>query len=253
MAINKKIEKELYGPSVTEVAIGAILGLLLGVVVAGVYLVFKPVATVKAMPKEISRSTVYYLPGSESSAKSKGWQAKQKLFLAGTAVELGEDELNAWAAATGTPPAAPKPAEKAKPAKPGKPGEKPKAEEKPAEKADKADAPPPDGFIIPSTPNFRVVGDKLQIGMKCTLNWFGLTYDVTVMTTGAFKQSGDQVVFAPDTVYLGSCPLHLLPAASGALVNHLVTKQKVPDETRLAWTKLTSVTIEGGLLKFAVQ
>jgi hypothetical protein len=255
MAINKKIEKELYGPSVTEVALGAILGLLLGVVVAGVYLVFKPVATVKVMPKEISRSTVYYIAGSDSSTKGKAWQAKQKLFVAGTAIQLNEDELNAWAAAGGTPAAPPKPVDKPKPAKPAKPGEKPKPEEKPADKpADKADAPAaPEGFIIPSVPNFRVVDDKLQIGMKCTLNWFGLTYDVVLIATGGFTKSGDQVVFSPSTLYLGSCPLHLLPAASGALTNYILGKQKVSDETRVAWTKLTGVTVEGGLVKFATQ
>jgi hypothetical protein len=248
MATNTKIEKALYGPSLTEVALGAILGLILGVLAAGVYLVFKPVETVKQMPKEISRSTVYFLPGSDSSTKGKTWSAKYKQFIAGAAFQVSEDELNAWATAGGAPPPPPKPAakpaEKGKP--PAKPAEAPKAEEK-------AEAAPATGFLIPSTPNFRVVGDKLQIGMKCTLNYFGLTHDVVLLATGDFRKSGDQVVFVPTTVHFGSCPLHMLPAASNALAGYLLSKQKFTDEMRLAWTKLTAVTIEGGLVKFAVE
>ena len=232
MATNTKIEKALYGPSLVEVALGAVLGLLLGVLVAGVYLVFKPVETVKQMPKEISRSTVYYIPGSDSSTKGKAWSAKYKQFIAGKAFQLSEDELNAWAAAGGSAP------------KSSKPAEAPKADEKAAPSA---------GFIIPSSPNFRVVGDKLQIGMKCTLYYFGLTYDVMVFTTGDFRKSGDQVVFVPATVHFGSCPLQMLPAAPHALVGYLLSKQKFTDEMSLAWTKLTAVTIEGGLVKFAVE
>ena len=90
---DKKIEKALYGPSVTEVALGAVLGLICGVLVACLYLVFKPVQQLKELPKEPSRSVVYYIPGSESSAKSKGWQAKQKQLIDGTGISLVEDEL----------------------------------------------------------------------------------------------------------------------------------------------------------------
>jgi hypothetical protein len=233
----KNVDKELYGPSITEVALGAVLGLLAGVLVAGVYLVFKPVAQVKELPKETARSMVYYIPGAESNAKSKGWQAKQKQFLAGTSITVVEDELNAWALTMSAPaPAA------------AKPGAKPA----PAAKPDEA-KPAPEGLIIPYTPNFKVVGDKLQIGLKCTLNWYGLTYDTTVIATGGFRKSGDQVAFVPEQFYLGSCPLHLLPGLSGVIGSYVISKEKVPDEVRTAWTKLTDVTIEGGAVKFTVQ
>lgn len=236
---DNKINKALYGPSMLEVVLGAALGLLVGVVFAGVYLVFKPVQQVKEMPKEPSRSMVYYLPGSESSAKSKGWQAKQKQFLAGARIQVVEDELNAWSASLSSPPA-----------KPAKPADKPKPGDKPAAKPDE---PAPDGFVIPAKPNFRIIGDKLQIGLKCTLNWYGYMTEVTVQATGGFRKEGDQFVFAPDTVYLGSCPLHMLPAASTPLVDHIISKEKVSDEIGAAWAKLNQVTIEGGALKLAVQ
>jgi hypothetical protein len=231
---DKKIEKALYGPSMTEVALGAVLGLVAGVLAACVYLVFKPVSMVKEMPAEdkVVKSMVYYIPGSESSAKSRGWQNKQKQILTSPtfAVDLVEDELNAWAN-TLTVPAAPKPPGAAADAKPAG-----------------------DGIFNPGKPNFRVVGgDRLQISAKCVLNWYGLTQEVTVISTGTFAKSGDTVIYNPEKLYLGSCPVHLLPSLAEPLMAHLVSKEKVPDEVRAAWAKLDSVTIEKGILKFVAQ
>jgi hypothetical protein len=234
-----KLEKSLYGPSLVEVILGALLGLLLGVVAACVFLVFKPVTLLKEKPKEYLRSVVYYMPGAESNAKSRAWQAKQKQFLAGTTVHVVEEELNAWGASIAQPVVM----AKAKPAAPAKPGAAPA----------KPDAPVPEGFVIPSTPNFRFVDGKLQIAMKCTLNWYGMMTDVTIQATGAFRRDSEGYVFAPDTVYLGSCPVHLLPGAASPLVSYLITHEKAPDEMRAAWNKLGSVAIEGTTLKLAVQ
>lgn len=224
---DKKLEKALYGPSLTEVILGAILGLLAGVAVACIYLVFKPVPMVKEIPKEPARGMVYYLPGSESKAKSRTWEAKQKQFLAGTPVTVVEDELNAWMTTLQSPAA--------KPAAPG------------------AAAPAPEGYVIPGPLNFRLIDGKLQIGLPCTLNWYGLATDVTVQMIGVFRESGAEFVFVPEKVYLGSCPLHVVPALPGLLVNHILEKQKIPDETRAAWAKLKAVSIEGATLKLAAQ
>jgi hypothetical protein len=234
MADNKKIEKALYGPSMTEVALGAVLGLIAGVLVACVYLVFKPIELVKELPPadKISKSAVYYIQGNESGAKSRGWQAKQKQILTGStfSLELVEDELNAWAATL----AAPAPA-----AKPGAPAD--------------AAKPAVDGIFNPGRPNFRVVDGKLQIGAKCVLNWYGVTHEVTIKTTGTFTKSGDSVVYVPETVYLGSCPVHLLPALAGPLAGHLISRVKVPDDVRAGWAKLDSVTIDGTKLMLVAQ
>jgi len=238
----QKLEKALYGPSLTEVILGVILGLLAGVAGACVFLVFKPVKQVPVLPKEAAKeqfqNTVYFIPGSTLSGKARPWQAKQKQFIAGTAVLLVEDEFYAWAASLPTATTAP-----AKPAKPGKPG-------KPGEVSS---APPPEGYIIPAAPNFRIVDGRLQIGLNCTLNWYGLMQDVTVQATGTFKKEGDQFAFVPETVYLGSCPLHMLPSASQLLLSTIAAKQKIPDEMRAAWAKLNNVTLEGSTLRLAVQ
>jgi hypothetical protein len=233
---DNKINKALYGPSMLEVFLGALLGLLAGVLAAALFLaLLKPALQVKEMPKEPSRSVVYFLPGSENNAKSKNWQAKQKQFLAGTRIQVVEDELNAWSASLTAPPPDP-----AKPAAKPKPGDKPAA-------------PAAEGFLIPAKPNFRIIGDKLQIGLKCTLNFFGIATDVTVQATGGFRKDGDHFVFAPDTLYLGSCPVHMLPWASAPLVDHIIKNENIPDAIGAAWAKLTVVAIEGGSLKLAVQ
>ena len=232
----RKIDKALYGPSMTEVFFGAVLGLFAGVLVACGYLVFKPVPTLKELPKERPRGMVYYLPGSDGRSRGSAWAVKQKQFLAGKGVQLVEDELNAWVASTvklATPPPPPSTGKTKAPAPP-------------------AGTPPPEGIVIPSLPNFKIVNDKLQIGVNCTLNWYGLMTDVTLQTTGTFRRDGDHFVFAPETFYLGSCPLHLLPAVSGFLLAHVADKEKVPDEYRDAWYKLKDVGIAGGALKLVV-
>ena len=230
----RKIEKALYGPSMTEVVCGAVLGLLAGVLVACLYLVFKPVATVKELPKERPRGMVYYLPGSDGKAKGAAWQTKQKQFLTGKSVQLVEDELNAWLAASIKMDAPPPP-----------PKNKPKADTPPPP----GSAPVPDAIFIPSKPNFKIVNDKLQIGLNCTLNWYGLMTDVTLQSTGTFTRDGDHFVYTPETVYLGSCPLHLLPAVPGLLMSRITSLGKVPDEFRDSWYKLNDVGISGGVLK----
>ncbi len=238
---DSKLEKALYGPSMTEVALGAVLGLIAGVLVAALYLMFKPVAQVKEMPKEdkVVKGMVYFIPGSESSGKSRGLAAKQKTILGSPtfAVDLGEDELNAWASTLASPAPAPAAAPKA-----GAPAPAPGAAK-----------PAGDGIFNPGKPNFRIVDGKLQIGAKCLLNWYGLTYEVMVVTTGTFSKSGDSVVYSPSTLYLGSCPVHMLPALAGPLMSHLVSKEKVPDDVRTAWHKIDSATIENGVLKLVAQ
>ena len=240
---DKKIEKALYGPSMTEVALGAVLGLIAGVLAAGIYLVFKPVSQVKEMPKEdkIVKGMVYFIPGNESNAKSKNWQAKQKQMTSGTTftLDLVEDELNAWANTLSAPPApAPTP---------------PKGAKAPAAAPADAAKPAADGIFNPGRPNFRIVDGRLQIGTKCLLNWYGLTYETTIISTGTFTKSGSSLVYTPATLYLGSCPVHLLPALAGPLMSHLISKEKVPDEIRTAWVKVDTATIENGTLKLVAQ
>src|SRR5688572_20447142 len=156
---DKKIEKALYGPSTTEVALGAILGLAAGLLVACVYLVFRPVFQVKEMPKaeDVVRGAVYYTPGAESTSKGKTYAAKQKALIGGAPIELTEEELNAWSAATfGDTAKAAAPAGAPAPGGAANPGY--------------------DGIFNPGVPNFKIVQGNLQIVTKCVLNWYGVTH-----------------------------------------------------------------------------
>lgn len=223
---DNKVEKALYGPSTTEVALGAVLGLFAGVLAAAVFLVFKPVEQVREIPKEPVRGTVYFIPGGESGAKSRDWSAKLKQFTGGASVQVVEEELNAWASSALAKPVA-----------------------APAASAPAADS----GIFQPGTPNFKIADGKVRIGFKCLLNWYGLGHEVFVVTTGRIERSGDGFAYKPDTVYLGSCPVHLLPALSGPLVSHLIGKKAVSDDLKSAWAKLADVAVEGSTLTLSVH
>jgi hypothetical protein len=225
---DKKIEKALYGPSTFEVVLGAILGFILGIFLACVYLVFKPVQTVKEMPKPEERKTgvVYYLPGNTSGGSARDWAAKQQTFIRGGQVILTEAELNTWATASlnkapATPPG-------------GKAGAAP---------ADQG------GMLTASGVNFRVADSKLHVNAKVTLNYFGVKKDVQMQSKGDLARSGNTFVYAPEEVYLGSCPLHKLPPSGSMLVSALFKAQRVPDDVRAAWAKVAEADVDGALVK----
>jgi hypothetical protein len=207
---DRKIDKALYGPSTLEVALGAVLGLLVGVLFACVYLVIKPVEAVKEIPKEPQKGVVYYVSGRADSARARGWQAKQQTFVQGGTIVANEDELNFWAASLN---------------------------------ADTV-ASARSNFISTSGLNFRLDGERLQIAEKVLLNYFGLTKEVMVVANGSFVRAGDVFAFRPRTIYLGSCPLHAIPGAGPAFARLLTRRQKVSDDFRAAWAKLAAISVE---------
>lgn len=230
---DKKIEKALYGPSAAEVALGAILGFLLGVVVACVYLVFKPVTTVREPVKEPVAGVVYFQAGTQDGSRSRQWSMKEKRFLAGGGVEVNEDELNAWAGAT---------------LKKAAPGAAPGAAPKAGQSAPAAST----GLFTAQTPNFRIVDDTLQIAYLCRLDYFGLAKEVRVIARGRFAKDGNLFEFEADEFYLGSCPLHKLMGVGAPLMAKLSNLHPRSDELRAAWAKLTDVRVEGRVLKLTM-
>lgn len=247
---DKKLEKALYGPSTFEVALGAVLGFLVGLIGACVFLVFKPVIIVKETPKEPAVGVIYFLPGGADTTKTKALPTKQKRFVAGTsgAIVLDENELNAWAASLGGAPSTPGPAGKPPAAAPKPPTPKPGA--KPGEPPPAA---APAGLVTLATPNFRIRDGKMQIGVKCTLNIAGMATDVLVLATGGFEKASENFVFHPETFYLGSCPVHRLPGALAPVLRRVLEAAVVPEEIRAGWAKLAEVSLEGTTLKLAMQ
>ncbi|HEY4299413.1 MAG TPA: hypothetical protein VGM73_00985 [Candidatus Didemnitutus sp.] len=245
---DKKIEKALYGPSTTEVALGAVLGFVVGVLVAVVYLVGKPVQRVPVVPKDAVANVVYFIPGNENSVRGRAWQAKMKTLTNGGEVSFSEEELNAYAATLDPAPGDDKAAGDKKPApKPAKPAAAKPGEPKGAEVKQNAD------FFTASGVNFHILkNDKLQISLKCAINYYGIGTDTYVLATGVFTRSGNGYIFDPETFYLGSCPLHKLPVGEAFITARILNSLKLPDNAR-AWEKITSIRIEGGQLKITTS
>ena len=245
---DKNIQKALYGPSYLEVALGAILGILVGIVAAVLYFAFKPVEKVALMPKEPVANMVYFIPGKDSTTRGKGWPAKQKTFLEGGEILLREEELNAWAATLSDyKPAEPKAAPPATPPKPGAPA-KP-APGKPAEPAVEEK----EIFFAVGAPNFSIKENRLQIALLCHLNYYGIGADVWVKATGRFAKTAEGFRFVPAEYYFGSCPLHLIPSAADFVTSRMLPELKITDEMLQAWGKISLIMIDGEQLKIVTK
>lgn len=215
--MSSKIDRALYGPSWTEVIIGAVLSVLIGAVLAAAWLVFKPVEMVRALPKDTVAGQVYYIEGSNSNAKGRQWLRKRQLFTEGVAVSVNEDELNA-AVSSLAPPT----------------GKQEDEEKK--------------GMIVPGALNFRIHDNLLQIGAPVEVNVAGFMAKVQVSAEGGFRQSGGKFVFVPEKLYIGSCPVERLPIVPGLILGRLMKTVTLPDDLTAAWDKLGNVSIDGAHL-----
>jgi hypothetical protein len=241
---DKKLERALYGPSLFEVTLGAALSVGLGVVAGVSYLVFKPVETVKVLPKEAERvpGQIYFVEGSKETGKAKQWRTKRKL-LADSApgeIMLIEDELNAWFA----------------PDAPAKPAPKPATPGKAAEPVAAVDEPIPDELVTWSHPSFRIADSALQVSCSATFNplrMVALDVPLIVQANGGFEKEGDEFVYAPKTFYVGSLPVHRIPGATGYLIKRAKESQAMPEQGIEAWKKVSDVTLDGRVLKLAIR
>lgn len=245
-----------YEPSWTEVTIGALLSVIIGAVLGVVFLVFKPVITVKEMPKEdeVDRSSVYFIEGGRDAAKSKLASAKRKTFAAGGSVVVDENELNSLTALTPATPAKPVvPAPGAKPgAKAPTAAKTPPAAPVPEAKPGAAAAAPTGVGYVAGAPSFRISDSALQLGVPVKVNAFGLELTVIVQGRGTFVKAGEGFVYEPATLMVGSCPVDRLPMAHDFVVKKIFQTQPVPEDIAKVWGKLSDVTVVGTVLKLAM-
>ena len=215
----------LRGPGLLGIVLGAVFGIVLGVALACVYLVLKPVQTVKELPKIPAPFTVYYIEGAKNAAQSHQWLQKKKVFIEGDSgtLELDENELNTWIAA-GTPPAKPAPGT-------------PTAAQV---------------LLVPGAPNFRIRDGVLQIGMPCTLNVLGVSTTIIACARGGFVKKGDRLVFDPAVFYIGSGPLHRFASLAGIVLDRIVALQPVPEDVVAAWKKLTDAKVTGSTIELTM-
>lgn len=243
---SSQIDRALYGPSLFEVTLGAVLSVLLGVILATAFMVLKPVLVVKELPKEDDRvqGAVYFVQGSTDASRSRQWIRKRQMLMEGTPGEIAfsEEELNSWLS-SGAPKKDKKPAVKAapKPATPGKPGA-----------AKPAEPDTPEDLLVLETPNVRIRDSIFQIGVPGSLNLFSFSLPVVLQSQGNFEKVNDVWTFKPNTFYLGSMPLHRIPGFTDQVVKRLMSSSLVPEDTLASWKRVSEVAVDGKVLKITI-
>ena len=226
--MKSKLRRKLDGPSWFEVIFGAALSLLLGVVLSAVFLVFKPVTTVKELPKEPDKKMIYYIEGTRDSSKTRDLASKRKLLAqSGATVVLNEDELNTLAI-------------------PPKPDAGPKKMELPQPVAATE-------TVSAKTANFRIREGVMQIGVPVTLSAYEMSTDVVLQTRGGFVKQGETLVYQPTEFYLGSLPLQRMPEVQAAVTKYLFSKMNVPEEMVTGWKSVADASLAGPKLSLTVR
>ena len=212
-------ERALQGPGLFEIIFGAALSLALGVVLAAVWLVLKPVESVKEPSADASPSVVYYVAGQTNSGGARTWMRKRQVLAEGQSGDLviSEQELNAWASAAIKPPA--------------------------------ADA---TATLVPGQLNFRIHEGALQIASPTTLSVLGLSFPVIIQARGTFSPHNGSLAFDPQEFFFGSLAVHRIPRLNHWMIGKLSRLQSLPDDVVAGWKKVTKATIEGESLTLSL-
>ena len=260
--MSAKFNRAQYEPGWIEITIGALLSVVVGVVFGAVYMVMKPVVTVKELPREEEREhgAVYFVEGARDAARAKLLVAKRKTLVGGGSVAVDENELNLLTTPTAPAPspAAPGPAAKGgkADAKKGKTAANTPTPAQAAAPVAKSAPPPPPAIVgagyTAGAPNFRIRDGLLQIGVPVNVDVFGVEISVLVQTQGTFVKSGGTFAFEPETLWVGSCPIDRLPVARDFVMKKVINPQPVPDDIQNAWSKLAGVSVVGSVLRLTM-
>jgi len=196
--------------------IAAGLSIVMGVAFGVLILALKPV--VKLAPDvELDVSApdvVYYLEGKRDNARTRIAADTYKHFLAGNSVKVDEVDLNAL----------------------------------------RLTALESSGsFYKISAPSFRLRDDQLRIGVAVNLYAYGYPITTVVQTTGTFARKGEIFAFEPQTMWIGSCPVHRLPLLGRPVMDKVIGSQPWPETIVTAWTKLSDVRVSDSSLSLTVQ
>lgn len=220
--MRSKIDRELYGPGWIEVTFGALLSLSIGVILAGAWLMLKPVEKVQSLPKNPVAGTVYFIPGARDSFGGSSWKQKSQLFVGGGSVALSERELNAAAEQMATP-------------------------------ATKKNKDAKDALLTPGSLNFRIANGELQVALPLALNIYGMRSEVLMVARGDFVKRGEHFVYQPNSVTLGSCSVGRLPKVGSVILNKIWEAMAQQDAVRNAWDGLANVTVEESTLRLEAR
>jgi len=246
--MSAKSKRGEYEPSWTEVISGALLSAMIGATFGVVYLVTRPVINVRELPgsEEILPGAVYFVEGTNDSAKTRLAVAKRRAFLLLSSVSVDENELNSLAATVVVPgaPVMPRPAAKGAKAPP------PSA---PTVKLTDRPVASLGGIgLTPGGPNFRIRDGEVQIGMPVRIDAFGFGMDVVMQTRGRFAKAGDVFVFEAESTTIGACPLDRIPGAKNWVARRVLAMVPVPDEIATAWGSLADVAVVGSTLRLTM-
>lgn len=227
---NKRLERAQHGPGLFDITFGVVLSLALGVALAAVHLIFKPVEVVAKPPEAPTPGQVYFVEGAVNSGKSRQWTRKRQTLSEGAPAEIvfTEEELNAWFASA-TPQA-----------------NQPK-------KKDEADAAAATNFYVPERVNFRIQDGALQMGVVGKFSVFGWEQPLVVHTRGTFEPGLNGYVFKADQLFVGSLPAHAVPNLAPWLMNRVFAAQQFPDDLKTAWQKVQLAAVEGNTLRLVVR
>src|SRR3954469_8916540 len=94
--MSKKVDRAVHGPSWTEIIVGIVLSLTLGVALGAFLLMIRPATVVKEMPKPEDKKAggVDYVEDTKDSGKARQGPAKRAAFVKGQTVSVDENELN---------------------------------------------------------------------------------------------------------------------------------------------------------------
>jgi len=215
------------GPSWSEVTIGALLSVALGIVLGALYLAVKPVKKLGEAPKDAPAGTVSYVEGVRGYYTAAAVEAKRRAFVAGGTVMVDEAELNVLLGGPVKPPPAPLPANTLV-----------------------QPPPPPAPKEFDRTPlNVRISEGRIQFATTYSINESWFSGSVIVQARGGFAKTGAAFAFVPDEFYIGCCPLQRIPYVREWLMSKLLFTDPVPDDIAQAWSKLSDVTIEGSKMR----
>ena len=218
-------QAEEYDPSLIGIILTAVLGSLLGLLLAGINTAFLPIKTVKELPapEERVKKMVYYVAGDEKGGTT--WKVKSRAYLqqsAGTLI-LTEGELNTWSRNTFKPD--------------------------PSNKDDGGLL----GFKMKiAAPNFRISDGELQISAKMDISVMGKSGSIICQSTGSFYNMGGSYAYHADSGFLGSCPIPTiadLPNRIVMLLGRGFLESEASDELRGPWSQLNDVLVEGNRIK----
>jgi len=211
--------KEIKSPGVIEVLIGMGLSMMLGALLAVAHLVFRPVEVVRGLPKEPADGVRYQIEGASSSSAKGRWVGKVKSIRDKVSGEvlLNESDMNAWSGATF------------------------QQAEVPVDK-------PPSFALVSGVPNFRVDGDKLQVGSVNDLYIYGGIAKLVVGVKGGFVKSAGGWEYKVSEFYVGGFPVHKVPMISAPVLARLMVAAGEQQEISAVLDQASVLKVSNGSL-----